>query len=71
MNRTAQLITDLVAIDSVNPDLVAGEAGEAEIASFIARRCEALGMEVRIQEAAPGRPNADKIAAPPTAASYA
>ena len=57
MNRTAQLIADLVAIDSVNPDLVAGAVGEAEIADFIARRCEALGMEIRLQEAAPGRPN--------------
>lgn len=57
MNRTAQLVADLVAVDSVNPDLVPGAAGEGEIAALIARRCGALGLEVRLQEAAPGRPN--------------
>lgn len=57
MNDTAQLIAELVAIDSVNPGLVAGAAGEREIATYIARRCDAIGLEVRLQEAAPGRPN--------------
>lgn len=56
-NGAAGLIAELVAIDSVNPDLVAGAAGEAEIAAFIARRCAEIGLEVRLQEAAPGRPN--------------
>ena len=31
-----QLLSALVAIDSVNPDLVAGGAGEAEIAALVA-----------------------------------
>ena len=30
------LLTDLVAIDSVNPDLVPGGAGEAGMADYIA-----------------------------------
>jgi len=56
-DRTGRLIADLVAMDSVNPSLVTGAAGEAEIAALIARRCEAIGLEVRLQDAAPGRPN--------------
>lgn len=51
------LLSDLVAIDSINPDLVAGAAGEAEIAAFIARWLEAAGCEVHIEEVRDGRPN--------------
>ena len=57
MNATTRLIVDLVAIDSVNPDLDAGAVGEAEIAAVLARRCAAIGLDVRLQEVAPGRPN--------------
>jgi acetylornithine deacetylase len=52
-----RLLADLVAIDSVNPSLVAGAAGEARVAAFIADHMRALGLEVHVQEAAPGRPN--------------
>jgi acetylornithine deacetylase len=52
-----QLLEELVAIDSVNPSLVAGAAGEARIAAAIADHMRALGMDVHLQEAAPGRPN--------------
>ncbi len=58
----AQLVHDLVAIDSVNPDLVPGAAGETEIAQFVARRMERAGLEVELDEAAPGRPNVTGIA---------
>jgi acetylornithine deacetylase len=51
------LVAELVAIDSVNPDLVAGGAGEAEIARFIAAWLEDAGVEARIDEIAPGRAN--------------
>jgi acetylornithine deacetylase len=51
------LLSDLVAIDSINPDLVDGGAGEAEIAAFIARWLEAAGCEVYSEEVRPGRPN--------------
>jgi acetylornithine deacetylase len=47
----------MVAINSINPTLVAGGAGEAEIAARLCRTCEAMGLHVRTQEAAPGRPN--------------
>lgn len=52
-----QLLEQLVAIDSVNPVLVAGAAGESEIALVIAEHMRGLGLEVHLQEAAPGRPN--------------
>jgi acetylornithine deacetylase len=35
------LLTTLVSIDSVNPDLVPGGAGEQDIASFIASWAQA------------------------------
>jgi acetylornithine deacetylase len=47
----------LVRIPSVNPALVAGGAGEAEIARWLARECEHLGMRVSVEEVASGRPN--------------
>lgn len=57
MNQLTQLLVDLVAIDSVNPDLVPGAAGEAEIAQFVADWLTKAGLEVTIDEVAPGRPN--------------
>lgn len=47
----------LAAINSVNPDLVAGAPGEAEVAAFVAQWCAERGLEVQVAEAAPGRPN--------------
>lgn len=54
---TIKLLRDLVAINSVNPSLVPGGAGESEIASFIASEMRSIGMDVEITEVAPGRPN--------------
>jgi acetylornithine deacetylase len=51
------LLADLVAIDSVNPRLVPGGAGEAEIARFAGRWLEQRGLEVELSDAEPGRPN--------------
>jgi acetylornithine deacetylase len=62
MDETAQLLSDLVAIDSTNPVLVPGGAGEAEIAQFIAGWLEKAGLEVEMVETAPGRPNVVGIA---------
>jgi acetylornithine deacetylase len=49
------LLERLVSIDSVNPGL--GGPGEAEIAAFVAEWAGSAGLEVEIEEAAPGRPN--------------
>ena len=58
MSELLDLICDLVAIDSVNPDLVEGGAGEAEVAAFIADWGRANDLEVLTQAtASPGRPN--------------
>lgn len=51
------LLADLVAVNSVNPSLVAGAPGEAAAAAVAERAMRAAGLEVVLQEAAPGRPN--------------
>src|SRR3954452_21148363 len=52
-----ELTADLVAIDSTNPDLVPGGAGEAEIGRFVAGWLVRAGLEVEVRELAPGRVN--------------
>src|SRR5688572_21035501 len=52
-----RLLGDLVAIDSVNPSLVPGAAGELAIARRLAEEMRSLGLEVHVTEVAPGRPN--------------
>src|SRR5919107_1542234 len=54
---TAELTAALVAIDSVNPALVAGGAGEGEIARFVAEWARGAGLEAEVLEATPGRPS--------------
>src|SRR5688500_18264643 len=51
------LLKELVAIDSVNPALVPGAAGEGQVAAAIANHMRRLGLDVEMREAAPGRPN--------------
>ena len=57
-----ELVASLVAIESVNPDLVPGGAGEARIADFVAERLRDAGLEVELDEAAPGRPSVIAVA---------
>ena len=52
-----KLLKDMIAIDSVNPSLVSGAAGEAEIASFIAEELRAAGVDVEVQPVSDGRVN--------------
>jgi acetylornithine deacetylase len=54
---TSELLERLVAIDSVNPTLVPGGAGELELARFVADWLEEHGVEVELDELAPGRAN--------------
>jgi acetylornithine deacetylase len=51
------LLQDLVRINSINPDLVPDAPGEMEIARFIARWLEQVGLEVHWHEVMPNRPN--------------
>jgi acetylornithine deacetylase len=56
------LTCDLVAIDSVNPSLVPGGAGEGAIGDFLAGWLRRAGFDVEISEVAPGRPNVVGVA---------
>ena len=54
---TIELLQTLVQIDSVNPSLVPGGAGEAEMAAHIAGWATAAGLEVEELEETAGRPS--------------
>jgi acetylornithine deacetylase len=57
VSELVELVRSLVSIDSVNPDLVEGGAGEREVAAFVASWCERAELDVTLEEPAPGRPN--------------
>src|SRR6266536_4926804 len=52
-----ELICQLVAIESVNPDLVLSGSGEGAIARFVASWLADAGLDVEIVEPVPGRPS--------------
>jgi acetylornithine deacetylase len=52
-----ELTSQLVAIDSVNPSLVAGGAGETEIAAFVAGWARENGLDAQVLEETPARPS--------------
>jgi acetylornithine deacetylase len=60
--RSEELVSALVAIDSVNPDLVPGGAGEGEIADFVAGWLREAGLDAELDEPAPGRPSVVAVA---------
>lgn len=55
---TVRILQSLVQIPSVNPTLVPGAEGEQNIAAYIAQTMQGWGLEVLVDEVAPGRPNA-------------
>lgn len=48
-------LADLIRINSINPTLAAGGAGEAEIGTYVAGALGKMGLEVRKLEPEPGR----------------
>lgn len=62
MSDLIPLLQKLVRINSVNPDIAADGAGEAEIAAFIAEWGKQNGLDLIVQDAAPNRPNVILIA---------
>ena len=58
----ARLLADLVAIDSVNPALVPGAAGESEIAAYVAAWLGERGLQVTVIDDPPGRPSVVGVA---------
>ena len=51
------LLQDLVAIDSVNPSLVPGAAGEVQAVDHLRRWAEAAGLSTEVYAASSGRPS--------------
>jgi acetylornithine deacetylase len=62
MEELERLLSDLVSINSINPDLVPGSPGEGEIAHYIAEWLERAGLDVELIESVAGRPNVVGIA---------
>jgi acetylornithine deacetylase len=62
VSDVAGLTAQLVAIESINPDVVSNGSGEGEIARFVAEWCERAGLETTLIEPAPGRPNVVAVA---------
>jgi acetylornithine deacetylase/succinyl-diaminopimelate desuccinylase-like protein len=58
----ADLAAALVRIDSRNPDLDPDGPGEGDVATFVAAWLSEAGLDVTIEEAAPGRPNVVGVA---------
>jgi len=56
--RAAELLAQMIAINSINPSLVPGGAGEAEIARYIASQLSAAGLQASVEGPSPDRPNA-------------
>ncbi|MGH9649984.1 MAG: ArgE/DapE family deacylase [Terriglobales bacterium] len=56
--QITEVLAGLVRIDSVNPELVPGGSGEGAIARHLAKFLQSAGLEARLQEVSPGRPNA-------------
>ena len=57
IDAVEDLLTHLIAIDSVTPWLIPGGAGETEVNRWIAGWLADLPLDVRMEEAEPGRPN--------------
>ena len=57
-----ELAAELIAVDSVNPTLSVDGAGEAAAARVFAAWLERAGLEVHVEEVAPGRPNVVGVA---------
>ncbi len=62
LDAVTDLLRELVAINSINPDLVPGGAGEGDIGRFVADWLRAQGLQVETQEVLPGRHNIIGIA---------
>lgn len=62
LEELTALTANLVAIDSTNPDLVPGGAGEATIARFVADWLEAAGLETTTYDLGNGRANVVGVA---------
>jgi acetylornithine deacetylase len=58
LKRITSILSDLVSIDSVNPALVPGGAGEERIANYVSEFLATVGFEVQVESLGQGRANA-------------
>jgi acetylornithine deacetylase/succinyl-diaminopimelate desuccinylase family protein len=68
MTTTVQLLRDLIALPSINPECTTPDdprAGEQRVADFIAATAASAGLDVSLQPVAPGRPNVLARLSPP------
>ena len=56
--QIVEVLSDLVRIESVNPELARGGSGELKIASYVADFLSAAGLKARIQKVGRRRANA-------------
>jgi acetylornithine deacetylase len=56
-NRQSQVLSDLIAIDSVNPSADPAHKGERDAAEYLADLCRGIGLDVQMYEVLPERPN--------------
>src|SRR5262245_13250128 len=56
-DKTIDLVSELISIDSVNPALVPGGAGEKNIAQAVEAHMRRSGLDVVVTEVAPDRFN--------------
>jgi acetylornithine deacetylase len=56
-DRVVQLLSDLIAIESVNPVFDGGSRGEVAVADFVEGYCRRAGLDVSRQTVLPGRDN--------------
>jgi acetylornithine deacetylase len=62
VSDVAELAAQLVAIESINPDVVEGGSGELGVARFVAEWCERAGLDTSLTELAPSRANVVAVA---------
>ena len=62
VSDVAELAAQLVAIESINPDIVEGGSGELGVGRFVADWCDRAGLETTLSELAPGRANVVAVA---------
>ncbi|MFD9947306.1 M20/M25/M40 family metallo-hydrolase [Nonomuraea sp. NPDC059023] len=60
--ESGRLLERLIALDSVNPDLVPGGAGESAVAGYCGKWLAGRGFEVHRLEERPGRPSLVAVA---------
>lgn len=67
MSRTAKLLTELIALPSVNPTFAEGpgpHTGEKRVAEFLAATGAKAGLDVELRRVKPGRPNLLAVLSP-------